>query len=94
MMMADDKKKHATIIIARMQKGKAPQESSDAKEEPMQGPEDMMGLETAAEDIMSALHAKDPKALVSSLKHFMEMCDYSSSEQEPSSEDASEPSEE
>lgn len=39
-----------------------------------------IAIDTAAEEIMSAVDAKDTKALVSALKSFMELCDEESPE--------------
>jgi len=80
MMMADDKKKQATMIIASMSK------KPKSESEPMEGPEmesEVSGLEMAAEDIMAAVEKKDAQALMHAMKAFHGMCmDEESSESE------------
>lgn len=73
-MMANDKKKSITLIMNKM-RGK-PEEMTEAPTNEM-GDEvdDSMGLDTAAEEILSAVASKDAKALKEALKSFMEMCD-------------------
>lgn len=74
-MMADDKKKQATIIVASMKKPK----SESAPEQPS---EDVSELEVAADEIMQALERKDSKAMSEALKSFVEMCKYESEPEE------------
>lgn len=80
MLMRDDKKKAATLIIAKMKKGdkmgKAPEmdgaEQSDADE-----------LSMIADEIMQAIEKKDISALRDGLKSMVECC----MNEEPESEE-------
>lgn len=64
-----DKKGIASAILERMSpKPEAGPMDVPAADEPMDG------LHSAAEEVISAVEAKDPKALVSALKSFIEMC--------------------
>ena len=71
MFAKDDKKKAVSIIIAKAGKPSMPEGPEEDKDE---GPEDMEGMKTAAEEIMSAIDAKDADALAQALKSFYEMC--------------------
>lgn len=42
-----------------------------------------VALESAAEEILAAVEAKDPKGLIDALKSFMELCEPGSDEAEP-----------
>jgi len=75
MMMSDDKKKQATIIVASMKKP----ESEPMPEKPS---EDVSELEVAADEIMQALERKDSKAMSEALKSFIDMCKYESEPEE------------
>lgn len=73
MIMQDDKKKMATIIISR-KKPEGPEEMRTAPENENGDEMDSdMGLSSAAEEIMSAMHSKDPAALKAALRSFIEM---------------------
>lgn len=80
--MMQDKKKAVSVLIARMKKPS--EEVSKAPEKDGVEQDSSMGLESAADEIMSAVESKNPKALVSALKSFMEMCDNESPEHEQS----------
>lgn len=90
MMMAGDKKKAITLIINKM-KDKSYDGMKESNEKAMEAPQNemgdevdnSMGLNAAAEEMMSAMERKDASAFAAALKSFMEMCDY----EEPESED-------
>lgn len=85
MMMADDKKKRVAMIVAKLSPAK-PSQESESEETPEPDDSMDMGLEAAAEDIMSSWQAKDPKAFASALKSFIQMCqDYPEQEESPES---------
>lgn len=58
-----DPKAVATMIVAEKSK---PKEKEEAEE--------LVPEEVAAEEVMAALEGKDPSALASSLKNFIEIC--------------------
>lgn len=74
MMMGDDKKNRATVIMAKL---------SGSKEQPEKRESNEMGdevdksipLDSAAEEILAAVESKDASALREALKSFYEMCD-------------------
>lgn len=67
-MMHDEKKKDvAALIIAKMKKPEP-----DAQEEQAEGSDE--GEMAAADEIISAVHSKDSKALAEALESFYEMC--------------------
>lgn len=76
-----DKKSILSKIMKEMSdKQSKPKYSSEADESmdegyvvEIEGEEDM-GAEMAAEDVLSAIDSKDPKALVSAMKALIEMC--------------------
>lgn len=61
-MMGDDEKKIATVIVG------IPEESNEE-------PADLVGLDTAVEEIMDAIKAGDKKAFKDALKSFIYMCE-------------------
>lgn len=69
-MMSDNKKKMATLIIGKM--------NGESEEAPKNASGDEvdhdMGYESAAEEMIQAIHSKDAKALKSALKSFISMC--------------------
>lgn len=69
MLLKDDKKKMVTIIAGKL--GEKPVETENDVEQ-----DKSIGLESAAEEIISAVHSKSPKAVVEAMKSFMEMCEY------------------
>lgn len=83
MFMSDQKKKPSTLIVASM-KPSAPMEQAP-KNENGDETDSSIGLESAAQDVLSAIEAKDAKQLASAMKALVEMCDDDSSE---ASEDA------
>lgn len=62
MLMKDDKKRTATMIVSAPETEQPEMESDD------------MAHEVAAEEIMAAIEQKDTKALAEALKSFHEMC--------------------
>lgn len=71
MLMKDDKKKMATVIVAKMRGGgersyDAPEKDGAEKE---MSPHDVM-----TEEIMHAIEAKDADALKEALKSFVSQC--------------------
>ena len=60
-LMRDDKK-IASLIVA-------------TPEKKISEPKDMVGIDAAAEEILSAIETKDKSALVGALKSFIQMCD-------------------
>lgn len=60
--LLNDEKKIAALIVGDQGK----------KEE---GPKEMLGLEAAAEEIISAIKSGDAKSLGAALKSFYEMCE-------------------
>jgi hypothetical protein len=62
-------KKQAGVIIAK----RTPDAKTEVKSEEGEHPP---GLMAAAEDLISAVHAKDAKAVASAIKAGFECCDY------------------
>lgn len=81
--MSSPKKKASTLILGSMSP------LSDAKEAPKteDGAEsdDSIGMHSAADELIAAVHAKDPKGVATAMKALHEMC--SSEESEPSMEE-------
>lgn len=84
MLMKDPKKSFALLIAS---KGKMP-ENAQPSEHGAEA-DNSIGEESAAEEIMNAVHAKDPKSLAAALKSFIQMCE-NYEEQEPESQPPSE----
>lgn len=81
MLMKDDRKKMAALVLDRI--GKAPTQA-----EPTESPvDDSIPLESAAEDLIAAIENKDAKALVQAFKDFMELCET----EEPAAPEAEQP---
>jgi hypothetical protein len=87
MFMGDNKKKMTTLILDKMK-------GDSTKPVPMKDGgeiDNSIGIDSASEEIMSAIEKKDVKALTSALKSFMDMCyeeegespEKEASEQEP-----------
>ena len=82
-MMGDEGKKKSMIsIIMGKSKPSAPVES----EEDHSNEEGDMGLESAAEEILSAIEAKSAKDLVAALENFIELCDKEEESESPETE--------
>lgn len=87
MLMKDNKKNAATIIMAKMSKGP----SMVPKSEPEGAESDSSDeLDFAAEEVLSAMERKDSRALKEAMKSFVQMCmdQYESEEPEEASEEA------
>ena len=79
MILSDDKKKRATIIISRM--SSSPDKIEDVKRNEI-GDEvdDSIGYQSACEEIISAVKSNDHMALKDALKSFLDM--YNSDDKE------------
>lgn len=74
MMMPDDKKKRATLIIAKMKGGSPDMPKEAPKSDDGAEMDSSMGYMAAAEEMMKAIESKDPKMLMSAVKAFVDMC--------------------
>lgn len=85
-MFMSDKKKPVTLIIDKL--GERPAPMVDGAEQDLEP-----GLDTAAEEVLAAVEAKDAKALKAALRSMVQMCmdEYEASESEDY--EASEPKE-
>lgn len=80
MLMKDNKKSIATLIAKR---AKGPSHIDNMQPEFKESPEkegalqdNSVGLESAAEELLSAIESKSPKAVVEAFKALAEMCEY------------------
>lgn len=83
----------ATIILERKMGKDGSASDGDSYTAQKDGADQDMepGLDSASEDILSAIDSKDPKALKSALKDFISMCsDYEESKENSSEEDSEE----
>lgn len=71
-MMPPSKKLASVILSSKGLDGKEKEEA-----QPEVQSDDSVGMEAAAEKIMKAFEAKDPKALIEGLKDFMAMVEIS-----------------
>lgn len=78
--MYDNKKKMAALIIAKAKGGSMPVPEAEGPMESKQ--EENMGPETAAQELIDAVNAKDASGVVEAFKALMEMCDMGSDSQE------------
>jgi len=76
-------KKTAALIIASM---KPSNKQESASEEKAENNEYDMGLESSADDILTAISSKDVKLLVQALKDFHLLCDDMIEEEEQENE--------
>lgn len=67
MLMKDQKKNEASIIVAGL-KGAQPKQEDNVEND------GSIAEETAAEDLMAAIEQKSPKAIVEAFKNLMECC--------------------
>jgi hypothetical protein len=80
MLMKDDKKKSVSLIMGKLMGQPEQAPTTDGVEQ-----DDSMAVDTAAEELISAIHAKSAKGVVQALKSLMEMMDDDSQpESEPS----------
>jgi len=77
MMMSDDKKKKAAMIIAEFKSPSKPMKPEMPAEDET---DDSVGMDAAAEELMAAIEKKDVKALKVAFKSMMDMCSYKSDE--------------
>lgn len=88
-MMMPDKKKISTVIIAKMRKDK-PEEMQEAPRSEMGGEDDSsIAKESAAEELLKAIEAKNPVAIAEAFSSMMELCgehEVQESEEEESEE--------
>lgn len=77
MMMSDNKKKLATIIVGNMKADKP--EMPPMKDEVEQ--DDSIAKESAAQDLLSAIEQKNTKGIVEAITNLMELCEYEEPEQ-------------
>jgi len=71
--MRDDKKKMATIIMAKM--GKKPEEQEVPQSEDGAEQDDSTALKTAGEEFLQAIESKSPLAVAEALKALIELCE-------------------
>ena len=89
MLMKPEKKNMAALIIGASAPKSPMDEMKSANEEMTEKPEMDQGLLSAAEELLSAIEAKDVHGIAEALKSFTSMADDDSSE----SPEASEPQE-
>ena len=71
MLMKDDKKKSVSLIMGKLMGDKPqPAPSEDGVEQ-----DDSVAVDTAAEELMSAIKSDSPKAVVQAFKSLLELCD-------------------
>ena len=84
--MMPDKKKISTVIIAKMRKDK-PEEMQEAPRSEMGGEDDSsIAKESAAEELLKAIEAKNPAAIAEAFSSMMELCGGEEYEEEEESE--------
>ena len=77
MIMSDDKKKRATLIISRLKDGKEslPEEAPMSDDGAELENDSQMGLDSAVDELMSAIEAKDAMAVKEALLSIIELAD-------------------
>lgn len=82
MMMRDNKKNVASLIVAKMASPKSDEKLVSSEKDGAE--QEYSAHSMAAEEILSAMKASDAKQLSEALKSFVEMCmnEYESSEEE------------
>lgn len=73
-MMMSDKKKPATLIIAKMRAGRPDMEEKAPMSEMGGQDDDSMAKEAAAEELLKAIESKSPKAIAEAFSSMMELC--------------------
>lgn len=79
-MLLDNKKKMASIIVAKL-KGDGEYGQSEVKEGPEQ--DNSMAMEACGKKMLSAIEGKDAKSLVSALKEMLDMVEVEEEKSEP-----------
>ncbi|MEZ0208566.1 MAG: hypothetical protein ACAH17_00110 [Candidatus Paceibacterota bacterium] len=79
--MKDDKKKSVSLIMGKLMDKKPEVEEAPTEDGIEQ--DDSIAVDTAAEELISAIESKSPKAVVSAIKSLMDLCQ---SEPEPEQE--------
>ena len=74
MIMSDDKKKSTTLIIKKMKNGMEQMHDAPKEENGDEMDMEQAGYMSAAEEMMSAIEAKDSRALMEAIKSFVDMC--------------------
>jgi hypothetical protein len=82
MMMSDDKKKQATVIIAKMKEGKKPSMEQAPTNEAGDMEDNSIAVDSAVEELIAAIHSKDAPAVKEALMSFMDLCESPESEEE------------
>lgn len=72
MLMKDDKKKSVSLIMGKLMGDKP--EVSEAPTKDGVEQDDSVALDTAAEELLSAIESKSPKGIVAAIKSMIEMC--------------------
>lgn len=76
MLLKDDKKKVATMLVAKLKKDGSDSMEEAPKNEMGDTMDSEMGLDSATEEVLMAIEKKDPAMLKAALRSFMEMCEY------------------
>lgn len=84
MMMKDDKKKMAGLIIAKMGK---PQEDAAAPMEDGAEQDDSMAVNSAAEEVLKAVKSDSPEQLVEAMKSLIQLIGQPSEDEPPQEPD-------
>lgn len=77
MLLKDSARKAATVIIKRMKGGDSYESLKESNESMSQNGEEKsydVGLDAAANEIMTAISMKSPERLKSALRSFYQMC--------------------
>jgi len=85
MMMRDNKKNVASLIVAKMASPNSPEKLVSSEKDGAE--QDYSPHQMAAEEVMAAIEAKDSKQLAEALKSLVQMCMDSEEESEDEKED-------
>ena len=80
--MKDDKKKSVSLIMDKMMGPAKEAPTEDGVEQ-----DDSVAVDTAAEELISAIESKSPKAVVAAIKSLIELCQSEPEANEPASYD-------
>lgn len=78
MIMMGDKKKMVAGIMSKLNDPQPSEQSVPTQDGVEQ--DDSIGLESAAEELVSAIDSKSPKAIAAAFKSMLEMCSYEKDE--------------